>query len=72
MLMTVLKGDLAVQQSRALIRTFRAMKDYIIENQDLVGRHEFTQLQLVVSKNKDLELSLPAFSLLCSRKLPVR
>lgn len=56
MLMTVLKGDLAVKQSKALIRTFRAMKDYIIENQDLVGRHEFTQLQLVVSKNKDVEL----------------
>ena len=57
MLMTVLKGDLAVKQSKALIRTFRAMKDYIIENQDLVGRHEFTQLQLVVSKNKEVELS---------------
>ena len=56
MLMTVLKGNLAVQQSRALIRTFRAMKDYIIENQDLIGRHEFTQLQLVVSKSKDIEL----------------
>ena len=56
MLMTVLKGDLAVKQSKALIRTFRAMKDYIIENQDLVGRHEFAQLQLVVSKNKDFEI----------------
>ena len=33
MLMTVLKGELAVSQSKALIRTFRAMKDYIIENQ---------------------------------------
>ena len=30
MLMTVLKGELAVSQSKALIRTFRAMKDYII------------------------------------------
>ena len=56
MLMTVLKGDLAIQQSKALIRTFRAMKDYIIENQDLIGRHEFTQLKLEVSKNKDIEL----------------
>lgn len=35
MLMTVLRGDLAVKQSRALIRTFKQMKDYIIENQDL-------------------------------------
>lgn len=32
MLMTVLRGDLAVMQSRALIRTFKQMKDYIIEN----------------------------------------
>ena len=56
MLMTVLRGDLATQQSKALIRTFRAMKDYIIENQDLIGRHEFTQLKIKVSENMDLEL----------------
>lgn len=30
MLMTVLKGDLAIRQSKALIRTFKKMKDYII------------------------------------------
>jgi len=35
MLMTVLKGELATKQSRALIRTFKAMKDYIIENNGL-------------------------------------
>ena len=29
MLMTVLKGPLAVKQSKALIRTFKKMKDYI-------------------------------------------
>lgn len=28
MLMTVLKGELAVKQSKALIRTFKQMKDY--------------------------------------------
>ena len=56
MLMSVLKGELAVSQSIALIRTFRAMKDYIIENQDLIGRHEFTQLKMEVSENKALEL----------------
>ena len=32
MLMTVLKGDLAVRQSRALVRTFKQIKDYIVEN----------------------------------------
>ena len=36
MLMTVLRGELAIKQSRALIRTFRAMKNYIIENQQLM------------------------------------
>lgn len=41
MLMTVLKGDLAVRQSRALVRTFKQMKDYIVENQGLIGRRKF-------------------------------
>ena len=36
MLMTVLKGDLAIEQSKALIRLFKSMKDYIIENQQLI------------------------------------
>lgn len=40
MLMTVLKGELAVKQSRMLIRTFRAMKDYIAENKLLLDRRE--------------------------------
>ena len=32
MLMTVLKGELAIKQSKALIRLFKKMKDYIREN----------------------------------------
>ncbi len=36
MLMTVLKGDLATIQSKTLIRLFKNMKDYIIENQQLM------------------------------------
>ena len=32
MLMSTLKGDLAVSQSIALVRLFKAMKDYLIEN----------------------------------------
>ena len=39
--MTVLKGDLAVKQSKALIRTFRAMKDYIVENRSIAGQEAF-------------------------------
>ena len=49
MLMTVLKGELAIQQSKALIRTFRTMKDYIIENQGMIGRQEYLRLSLQVS-----------------------
>ena len=38
MLMTVLKGDLAIRQSTALIRLFKQMKDYIVnENLQLLG-----------------------------------
>lgn len=35
--MTVLKGELAIKQSKALIRLFKKMKDLIIENQDLIS-----------------------------------
>ena len=51
MLMTVLRGDLATKQSRALIRTFKRMKDYIIENQNLIGEREYLQLSMQISKN---------------------
>ena len=51
MLMTVLKGDLAIQQSKALVRTFKRMKDYIIENQGLIGEREYLQLSMQVTKN---------------------
>ena len=37
MLMTVLKGELAIKQSKALIRLFKRMKDYIVENKELIG-----------------------------------
>ena len=49
MLMTVLKGDLAVQQSKALIRTFRAMKNFIVENRPLIGQHDYLRLSMQVS-----------------------
>ena len=51
MLMTVLRGELAIQQSRALIRTFRAMKDYIVENQPLVSQRELLRLSMQMSDN---------------------
>ena len=45
MLMTVLKGDLAIQQSMALIRLFKKMKDYIIhENRPLLESDGIAQV----------------------------
>ena len=35
MLMTVLKGELAVSQSKMLVRLFKQMKDYVVENQQI-------------------------------------
>ena len=53
MLMTVLRGELATKQSRALIRTFRAMKDYILETQGLVTQRDILRLSLQTSGNAD-------------------
>jgi len=51
MLMTVLKGELATKQSKALIRTFKKMKDYIIGNQGLIGQREVMQLSMQTTEN---------------------
>ena len=45
MLMTVLKGERATAQSKALIRLFKQMKDYIVaENQQLLGTAGIAQI----------------------------
>ena len=51
MLMTVLRGKLAIRQSRALIRTFKQMKDFIIENQDFIGSKELVQIAIQTNQN---------------------
>ena len=51
MLMTVLKGELAVEQSKALIRTFKGMKDFIVENRYLIGNKELVQLSIQTAQN---------------------
>jgi len=53
MLMTVLRGDLATQQSRALIRVFRAMKDFIVETQGLVTQRDLLRLSIQTAENTD-------------------
>ena len=55
MLMTVLRGDLATMQSKALIRTFKQMKDYIVENRDFIGENELAKLAIQTNQNtKDI------------------
>ena len=51
MLMTVLKGGLATRQSRALVQAFKTLKDFVIENQGMVGRQEYLRLSMQVTDN---------------------
>ncbi len=51
MLMTVLKGDLAIKQSRTLVRLFKTMKDYLIENQPLLTQKNYYDLVDKVEEN---------------------
>ena len=51
MLMTVLRGELAIRQSRALVIAFKTMKDYIIENRDILGAKEILQISVQTQKN---------------------
>ena len=55
MLMTVLKGDLAIQQSKILIRLFKGMKDFIIERENLIGYDEVAKIAVQTAENtKDI------------------
>ena len=56
MLMTVLKGERATAQSKALIRLFKQMKDYIIaENRNLLGNEGLVQIAMQTERNtKDI------------------
>lgn len=51
MLMTVLKGDVATKQSKALVHLFKKMKDYVIENQLVISQRDFLRLSLQTSEN---------------------
>ena len=53
MLMTVLKGDLATKQSLALIRAFKQMKDYIVENKDILSTNETIKLTNLVNEHSN-------------------
>lgn len=52
MLMTVLKGERATAQSKAIIRLFKQMKDYIIaENRNLLGYNGIAQIAVQTERN---------------------
>ena len=51
MLMSILKGELAVTQSLTLVRLFKSMKDYLIENQPLLTQKNYFALVDKVEEN---------------------
>ena len=71
MLMTVLKGEKAIEQSKSLIRIFKDMKDYLISNNllnqnninDMLLRHdsEIKQLQETFNRLEEKELKNKIF-----------
>lgn len=60
MLMTVLKGNLATKQSKALIRTFQAMKTYIVDNQPLINQRDYLRLSMQVSDTQQTVQNIQA------------
>ena len=53
MLMTILRGELAVRQSRALVMAFKSMKDHIVAGRSIAGSHEMLQDASSNRKNSD-------------------
>lgn len=53
MLMTVLRSDLAIRQSRALVMAFKAMKDYLIETQGLASQRDVLRLSMQTTENTE-------------------
>ena len=51
MLMTVLKGELAIKQSLALIRLFKQMKDYIVDNRVLLDANSLLKIPKRLDKH---------------------
>lgn len=65
MLMTVLKGEIAVKQSKTLIRLFKNMKDYLIENNNLLTQKDYLNLFKLINNSDritELEKDIKSFS----------
>lgn len=67
MLMTVLKVSLAINQSKALIRLFKSMKDCLVENNNLLTQKDYLNLFKLINNNSDriqtLEEELKSFTI---------
>ena len=64
--MTVLKGKLATKQSKALIRIFKKMKDYLIDN-NLIEQKFINNL--VLEHDKDIKLLQETFDKLEEKEM---
>ena len=53
MLMTVLKGDLAVDQSKKLIKLFKKMKDFFVQFQNVLPESEIRMLAIQTQHNTE-------------------
>ena len=51
MLMTILKGDLAVKQSRKLVRMFKYLKDYVNDNPALIVNQQLLSISAQTADN---------------------
>ena len=69
MLMTVLKGELATKQSKALIRMFKQMKDFLVENSEFIDAKAFIQVAAQTTQNtRDIAILNNKISTLASKE----
>ena len=69
MLMTVLKGELATKQSKALIRMFKQMKDFLVENSEFIDAKAFIQVAAQTTQNtRDIATLNSKISTLASKE----
>ena len=69
MLMTVLHGPVATEQSKMLIRLFKDMKDYIAENQPLLSEATYSALSYKIESTQN-EVSEIKTNMLTKADLP--
>ena len=69
MLMTVLKGELATKQSKALIRMFKQMKDFLVENSEFIDAKAIIQVAAqTVQNTRDIATLNNKISTLASKE----